>query len=273
LGEVSVAFFDTTSLWFEGAGGERLGQRGHSKDYRGHLIQVVLGIVLDGEDRPIVSFLLPGNTADVTQLVPAVRRLRERFGIARACLVADRGMISGETITALEAEKIEYILGARVRLTSEVREQVMRDVGITGRESPRNTSARPQNTARLRSLTGRSVVRMRLSTPPAVLPNPYLAHRTVRQTGKDGSGLARTPHSKSANTLLPRSAYLTTPASGAAAWSGWFTEMIIPTITTATKAFSISITYADNKSWLWESTITVGACTVEDKIVLVRTGA
>ena len=44
---VSVAFFDTTILWFEGAGGESLGQRGYSKDYRGHLRQIVLGIVLD----------------------------------------------------------------------------------------------------------------------------------------------------------------------------------------------------------------------------------
>jgi Transposase DDE domain len=130
LGEISVAFFDTTTLWFEGAGGESLGQRGHSKDYRGHLKQVVLGIVLDGEDRPIASFLLPGNTADVTQLVPVVRRLRERFGIVRACIVADRGMISAETIAALEAEKVEYILGARERSTSEVREQVLQDNGI-----------------------------------------------------------------------------------------------------------------------------------------------
>jgi hypothetical protein len=88
LGEITLAFFDTTSLWFEGAGGESLGQRGHTKDYRGHLKQVVLGIVLDGEDRPIASFLLPGNTADVTVLLPVVRRLRERFGIARACIVA-----------------------------------------------------------------------------------------------------------------------------------------------------------------------------------------
>jgi transposase len=45
FGAASLAFFDTTSLWFEGAGGESLGHRGHSKDYRGHLKQVVLGIV------------------------------------------------------------------------------------------------------------------------------------------------------------------------------------------------------------------------------------
>ena len=130
LGEVAVAFFDTTSLWFEGRGGARLGRRGHSKDYRGHLNQVVLGIVLDGQDRPIASFLMPGNTADVTLLLPVVTRLRERFGIARACIVADRGMISAETIAALEAAKIEYILGVRERTSREVREEVIEDGGV-----------------------------------------------------------------------------------------------------------------------------------------------
>lgn len=129
FGEASVAFLDTTTLWFEGGGGESLGRRGHSKDHRGHLKQVVLGIVLDGEDRPIASFLLPGNTADVTVLLPVVRRLRERFGIARACIIADRGMVSAETIAALEAGRIEYILGTRERTTPEVREAVLRDDG------------------------------------------------------------------------------------------------------------------------------------------------
>jgi transposase len=130
LGEVSVAFFDTTSLWFEGRGGTTLGQRGHSKDYRPHLNQVVLGIVLDGDDRPIASFLMPGNTADVTTLVPVVRRLKERFGIKRACIVADRGMIAAATIAALEASGIDYILGVRERSTREVREDVIDDDGV-----------------------------------------------------------------------------------------------------------------------------------------------
>ena len=130
FGAVSIAFFDTTSLWFEGAGGESLGQYGHSKDYRGHLKQVVLGIVLDDVDRPIASFLMPGNTADVTLLLPVVRRLRERFGIDRACIVADRGMISADTIAALEAEKIEYILGVRERSSREVRTEIIEDDGL-----------------------------------------------------------------------------------------------------------------------------------------------
>jgi transposase len=46
FGKVSIAFFDTTSPYFEDAGGDKLGRRGHSKDYRPHLKQVVLGIKL-----------------------------------------------------------------------------------------------------------------------------------------------------------------------------------------------------------------------------------
>ncbi|GBR75661.1 hypothetical protein AA700_0493 [Acidiphilium acidophilum DSM 700] len=51
FGAAVVAFFDTTSLYFEGRGGATLGQRGHSKDYRPQLNQVVLGVVLDENDR------------------------------------------------------------------------------------------------------------------------------------------------------------------------------------------------------------------------------
>jgi transposase len=57
----------------------------------------------------------PGNTADVTSLLPVVDRLRRRFAIGRVCVVADRGMISAETIAALEARQLLYILGARER--------------------------------------------------------------------------------------------------------------------------------------------------------------
>lgn len=129
FGELSVAFFDTTSLYFEGRGGATLGQCGHSKDYRPQLHQVVLGIVLDEDDRPIASFLWPGNTADVTTLLPVVDRLRRRFGVQRACVVADRGMISAATMGALEAQGIDYILGVRERSSRQVRDKVLVDDG------------------------------------------------------------------------------------------------------------------------------------------------
>jgi hypothetical protein len=130
FGELSVAFFDTTSLYFEGQGGATLGRRGYSKDFRPQLHQVVLGIVLDEHDRPIASFLWPGNTADVTTLLPVVERLRSRFGVRHACIVADRGMISAATITALEAQGIDYILGVRERTLREIRDTVLEDDSV-----------------------------------------------------------------------------------------------------------------------------------------------
>jgi hypothetical protein len=125
--DLSVVLFDTTSLYFHGAGGESLGQRGKSKDHRPDLKQVVVGVVLDEAGRPICSETWPGNTADVTALLPVVDRLRQRFGITRMCIVADRGMISAETVAELEVRGIEYILGARERSDKEVRDLVLAD--------------------------------------------------------------------------------------------------------------------------------------------------
>jgi hypothetical protein len=127
--ELDIVFFDTTSLYFEGEGGETLGQYGHSKDHRPDRHQMVVGAVLDGEGRPICCELWPGNTADVTTLIAVVDRLRQRFRIRRACVVADRGMICDEVVQELEATGRPYILGARMRQQKEVREEVLADKG------------------------------------------------------------------------------------------------------------------------------------------------
>jgi transposase len=125
--DLEIAFFDTTSLYFEGAGGESLGQYGHSKDSRPDLKQLIVGAVLDGNGRPICCELWPGNVSDVSALMPVVERLRERFGIERVCVVADRGMISVSTIEALESQGISYILGVRMRKTAEIQDELSSD--------------------------------------------------------------------------------------------------------------------------------------------------
>jgi transposase len=122
--DLDVVFFDTTSLYFEGDGGNDLGRYGHSKDHRPDEHQMVVGAVLDGAGRPVCCELWPGNTADVTTLIPIVDRLWRRFRIRRVCIVADRGMICQETITDLEEQGWPYILGARMRQT-EVRDEVL----------------------------------------------------------------------------------------------------------------------------------------------------
>lgn len=124
--EVAVVLFDTTSLYFEGAGGATLGKRGFSKDHRPDLKQMVLGLVIDGEGRPICCEIWPGNTTDVKTILPIIGRLKTRFRVSNICVVADRGMISKDTLTAIEAEPdVEYILGVRMKKNKEAKEEVL----------------------------------------------------------------------------------------------------------------------------------------------------
>jgi transposase len=124
--ELDMVFFDTTSIYFEGEGGQTIGRRGHSKDHRRDLKQMVVGMVLDQNGNAICSELWPGNTADVSSLVPIVERLKSRFGIGSVSIVADRGMISAETLAEVEKREWKYILGVRMRSSKEAKAVVAR---------------------------------------------------------------------------------------------------------------------------------------------------
>ena len=141
--QLQLVFFDTTSIYFEGQGGETIGQRGYSKDHRPDLKQMIVGAVLDAEGRPICCELWPGNTADVTTLIPVVDRLRSRFAVTKVCIVADRGMISKETIEELEKEERgwQYILGARMRSQNEVKDEVLARAGRYRLVHPQRTTS------------------------------------------------------------------------------------------------------------------------------------
>jgi len=124
---LSVLFFDTTSIYFEGEGGESIGQRGHSKDSRPDLKQMIVGAALDERGRPVACQMLPGNATDVKLFFPVIKALQCRFEAGSFCVVADRGMIRQATLEALEApgSGIQYILGCRMRRNKEVRDEVL----------------------------------------------------------------------------------------------------------------------------------------------------
>jgi len=128
---LDIVFFDTTSIYFEGSGGETIGQRGHSKDHRPDLNQMVVGAVIDDSGKPVCCEMWPGNTTDVKSLIPVIDRIRNRFSIGQFCIVADRGMISAGTMKQLEDpdRSIPYIFGARMRKVTEVKRDVLSHQG------------------------------------------------------------------------------------------------------------------------------------------------
>ena len=126
---LSVVFFDTTTLYFEGAGGEALGRRGYSKDRRPDENQMVLGMALDGEGRPIATSTWPGNTTDAATILPVATSLRKRFGIEDITVVADRGMVGKKNAQELEKLGFTYILGVKMRLEKRAMAEVLSRAG------------------------------------------------------------------------------------------------------------------------------------------------
>ena len=123
---LDLVFFDTTSIYFEGKAGWNWAIRAQQGPST--------GLQADGggggprrRGRPLCCELWPGNVTDVKTLIPVVDRLQQRFRIRSICIVADRGMISQETIAQLQAEdrQVHFILGARLRNVKEIYEEVL----------------------------------------------------------------------------------------------------------------------------------------------------
>jgi transposase len=139
---LDLVFFDTTSIYFQGEGGESLGQKGYSRDHRSDLNQMVVGVVLDSQGNPLCCEMWPGDTADGKALVPVVDRIRSRFGVGQSCIVADRGMISAQTLQELQARNLPYILGTRMRRVKEIRQEVLSRGGRYREVCPEGSSSK-----------------------------------------------------------------------------------------------------------------------------------
>ena len=171
---LDVVFFDTTSIYFEGDGGETIGQFGHSKDHRPDLHQMVVGVVLDNEGNPVCCEMWPGNTADVKSLIPVIERIRRRFQIKQFCIVSDRGMISKETLAHLEKENIPYILGARMRMVKEIKEEVLSRAGRYREVYPEGISSKDPSPLKVKEVN--------------VDDRRYIVCLNERQVRKDAAG-------------------------------------------------------------------------------------
>jgi transposase len=152
LTTLDMVFFDTTSIYFEGQGGESMGQHGFNKDHRPDLKQLVVGMVLDDTGTPICSQILQGNATDVKSLLPVRARLRRQFAVERVCLVADRGMIGKETLAELERERWPYILGARLRQGDAAMEEVLADGGAFAEVYPKAKGSKAPSPLRVKEV-------------------------------------------------------------------------------------------------------------------------
>lgn len=116
---VEVVLYDVTTLFFESVqpdeDEEGLKDFGYSKDGKSGEVQVVFGLLLNSEGRPIGFEAFRGNTYEGHTLEQVVGDLKKRFEIQRVVVVADRGMLSEANLKRLEDLGYEYIVGYRLK--------------------------------------------------------------------------------------------------------------------------------------------------------------
>lgn len=125
-GEVTVCFYDMTTLYFEAAEEDELRKCGFSKDGKHSCPQIFLGLLVASGGNPIGYEIYEGSISEGKTIIPVVQALADRFGFGKPVVVADAGLLSKDNTEALVKDGYQYILGARPKNESEkVKESIL----------------------------------------------------------------------------------------------------------------------------------------------------
>ena len=122
---VTVALYDCTTFYFESFDTDELRARGMSKENRTNEVQVVMGLLIDGDGIPLDYDLFKGNTSEINTMLQVVKRHREAAGLGSVTVIADRGLNSAFNLSELTKEGFDYIVAQSIdRLGNSFKEQV-----------------------------------------------------------------------------------------------------------------------------------------------------
>jgi len=126
--QVDVVFYDVTTFSFESVRKDSLRDFGFSKDAKFKEVQVVMGLLIDREGRPIGYDLFPGNTFEGKTLEVALQKLEKRFGIRKVIIVADKGINSKINLKKITDRGYDYIFASRIKnLKKDIRQKIFKD--------------------------------------------------------------------------------------------------------------------------------------------------
>jgi hypothetical protein len=138
--DVDLVFYDATTAWFECdeedvAGHEWRGltfaplrKRGHSKEGRDNDPQVIIALAVTRDGMPLRSWVLPGDTADVTTVARIKEDLRQ-MRLGRALFVGDAGLYARANLAELSRGAGRYILATPIGRVKEIKDEVLRRPG------------------------------------------------------------------------------------------------------------------------------------------------
>ena len=122
--DLRLVCYDLTSSYFETVS---VGRRafsslafGYSRDHRGDRPQIMIGLLVTSDGIPIAHHVFAGNTTDVSTLPGVMQDLKQRFGVGKIALVADRGLISEDNLALVAAHGFDHVLGTRLHHDDDV---------------------------------------------------------------------------------------------------------------------------------------------------------
>ena len=129
--DLSVVFYDMTTIRAAGLSEQAQDIRKFGMSKEGLVArQFMLGVVQTADGLPLYHEVFDGNTAEVTTLKPTIEKLVSRFAVKRMIMVADRGLLSQDNLSELQAitlpcgTPLEFILAVPGRRYSEVADAV-----------------------------------------------------------------------------------------------------------------------------------------------------
>jgi transposase len=110
---ISVVFYDMTTLYFEASDEDDLRKTGFNKDGKHQCPQIYIGLLVGLGGYAIGYDIFEGDIYEGHTLIPFIEKISLKFNLNKPVVVADAGLLSTENIAALEAQNYEYIIGAR----------------------------------------------------------------------------------------------------------------------------------------------------------------
>jgi transposase len=114
-GEISIVFYDMTTLYFEASDEDDLRKTGFSKDGKHSNPQIYLGLLVGLGGYTIGYDIFDGGIYEGHTLIPFIEKISARFTLDKPVIVADAGLLSSDNILALEEQNYQYIIGARIK--------------------------------------------------------------------------------------------------------------------------------------------------------------
>lgn len=125
-GNISIVFYDMTTLYFEASDEDDLRKTGFSKDGKHQNPQIYIGLLVGLGGYAIGYDIFEGNIYEGHTLIPFIEKICRKFNLNMPVIVADAGLLSNSNLKSLESDGYEYILGARLKSEPDkIKEQIL----------------------------------------------------------------------------------------------------------------------------------------------------